>query len=150
MPQHYARCRQEVASLRQRGLSLAEVSCLAEKHCPAAKSQASLFQLMPLAAQLAYHRGVDQLLIAVHPRHARFYRRFLGFDVIAEERSHGKVCGKPAVALAADLNRLAANHPRVHQWMFGKPFADTALEYSPVPANLLDEMRTVVDACGGE
>ena len=140
---------EEVASLRLRGLSLAEVSCLAESHGPAAQSQSAVFQLMPLVAQLAYYRGVDQLLIAVHPRHARFYRRFLGFDVIAEERTYGKVCGKPAVALAVDLNRLAINHPRVYQWMFGEPFPGSILEYTPVPRNLPDEMRMIVDACYG-
>ena len=84
---------------------------------------------MPLMAQLAYRRGADQLLIAVHPRHARFYRRFLGFDVISETRNYGKVCGNPALALAADLNRLATNHPRVHQWMFGEPLPRDVLAY---------------------
>jgi hypothetical protein len=140
---------EEVASLRLRGISLAEVSCLADTHDPAAASQSALFQLMPLLAQLAYDRGVDQLLIAVHPRHSRFYRRFLGFDAIAEERTYAKVCGKPAVALAADLTTLAVNHPRVHQWMFGKPFPDAELRYTPVAYNLLEEMRMVVEACYG-
>ncbi len=140
---------EEVASLRLREISLAEVSCLADNHDPAAKSQSALFQLMPLVAQLAYYRGVDQLLIAVHPRHARFYRRFLAFDVIAEERTHGKVCGKPAVALSADLVHLSVNHPRVHQWMFGEPFPTAVLEYSPLHWNLLDEMRAIVDTCFG-
>jgi hypothetical protein len=136
---------EEVASLRLREISLAEVSCLADNHDP----QSALFQLMPLVAQLAYYRGVDQLLIAVHPRHARFYHRFLGFDVIAEERTYGKVCGKPAVALSADLVHLSVNHPRVHQWMFGEPFPTAVLEYSPVHWNLLDEMRAIVDTCLG-
>jgi hypothetical protein len=142
--------RDEVASLHLQGFSLAEVSCLAETHDPATKPQSALFRLMPLVAQVAHHRGVDQLLVAVHPRHARFYRRFLGFDVIAaEERTYGPVCGKPAVALALDLNRMAVNHPRVYQWMFGEPFPDAVLQYSPVPSNLLEEMRRVVDACYG-
>jgi hypothetical protein len=141
--------REEVAGLRLRGFSLAEASCLAETHDPAKKSHSAVFQLMPLVAQLAYFRGVDQLLIAVHPRHARFYRRFLGFEVIAEERTYGHVCGKPAVALALDLSGLAANHPRVYQWVFGERFPDVVLQHNPVPCNLLDEMRMVVDACYG-
>ncbi len=140
---------EEVAGLRLRKLSLAEVSCLADTHDPAAKSQSALFSLMPLVAQLAYYRGVDQLLIAVHPRHARFYRRFLAFDVIAEERTYGQVCGKPAVALALDLNGLAANCFRVHQWLFGHPFPGAILQRSPLPCNLLEEMRMVVDTCYG-
>ena len=102
---------------------------------------------MPLIAQLAYYRGVDQLVIAVHPRHARFYHRFLGFEVIAEERTYGKVCGKPAIALAVDLNALAVNHPRVYEWMFGQPFTLSALDYNPIHEAVLEEMRMVVEAC---
>ena len=140
---------EEVAGLRMREFRLAEVSCLADTHDPAAKSQSALFQLMPLLAQVAHRRGVDQLLIAVHPRHARFYHRFLGFDVIAEERTYGKVCGKPAVAMACDLSTAAVNHPRAYQWMFGTPFSNAELEYQLVFWGLLDEMRMIVDACGG-
>ena len=136
----------EIAGLRLQGLSLAEVSCLAEKHDLMEETRSAVFHLMPLVAQLAYRRGVDRLLIAVHPRHARFYRRFLGFDVIAEERSHGRVCGAPGVGLAADLKLLAFNQPRVHQWMFGEPFPDSVLQYSHVPSDLLEEMRMVVYA----
>ena len=138
---------EEVAGLRLRRISLAEVSCLADAHDSTTKSESALFQLMPLVAAIAYRRGADQLLIAVHPRHARFYHRFLGFNMIAEERTYGQVCGKPAVALAMDLHGLAANHPRVYQWLFGQPFPDAVLQYRPVSSDLLEEMQVVVDAC---
>jgi hypothetical protein len=137
----------EIAGLRLKGLSLAEVSCFAESQDEGDSSQSAVFQLMPLMAQLAYRRGADVLLIAVRPRHARFYQRFLGFDAIAEERSHGRVCGTRGVALAADLNRLAVNHPRVHEWMFGEPFSHAALGYKPLSAELLEEMQTIVEVC---
>ncbi len=67
--------------------------------------------------------------------------------MIAEERTYGKVCGKPAVALAADLNALAVNHPRVYEWMFGQPFTLSALDYNPIHEAVLEEMRMVVEAC---
>jgi hypothetical protein len=140
---------EEVATLRLQGQSLVEVSCLAERHEATDKSQSPVFQLFPLVAQLAYRRGADQLVIAVHPRHARFYQRFLGFSLIAEERYYGKVCGKPAVALAMDLNALVVNHPRVHQWLFGKPFPRAVMDYRPLPNGLLEEMRRVVACCLG-
>jgi hypothetical protein len=140
---------EEVACHRLQGHSVAEVSCLADTH-EQARSESALFQLIPLVLQLAYHRGVDRVLIAVHPRHARFYHRFLGFDVIAdEERTYGQVCGKPAVALALDLNHLAENHPHAYQWVFGRPFPDAVLTYRPLPLGLLEELRMVVDACYG-
>jgi hypothetical protein len=140
---------EEIARLRLDGQSLVEVSCLAEKHNPVEKPQSPVFQLFPLVAQLAYRRGADQLVIAVHPRHARFYQRFLGFNLIAEERNYGKVCGKPAVALAMDLNALVVNHPRVHHWLFGKPFSRAVMEYRPLSHDLLEEMRKVVLCCLG-
>ncbi len=140
----------EIAGLRLQELSLAEVSCLAENFDAPEKSQSAVFHLMPLMAQLAYRRGADHLLIAVHPRHARFYRRFLGFDVIAEERNYGKVCGKPAVAMAADLNRLSVNHPRVHQWMFGSPFHHNVMAYHPLPDGLLNVMKLVAAVCSDD
>ncbi len=141
---------EEVACRRLRGLSVAEVSCLSEAHDEGTKSQSGLFQLIPLVLQLAYYRGVDQVMIAVHPRHARFYHRFLGFEVIAhEERTYGQVCGKPAVALALDLKRMAVNHPHAHQWVFGQPFCDAVLKYKPLSQDLLEEMRIVADACYG-
>src|SRR5262249_12015008 len=136
-------------SHRLKGLSLAEVSCFAECQNGDDGSQSAVFQLMPLMAQLAYRRGADLLLIAVRPRHARFYQRFLGFDAIAEERSHGRVCGTRGVALAADLNRLAINHPRVHEWMFGEPFSHAALAYKPLSAEILEVMREISEECSG-
>jgi len=137
----------EIAKLRLLGLSPAEVSCLAERYDGTEKSQSAVFQLMPLMAQLAYRRGADRLLISVRPRHARFYQRFLGFDMIGDERSYGQVCGTRGVALSADLSALAVNHPRVHQWMFGVPFAHSVLEYKPLPDELFAQMRHVVDSC---
>jgi hypothetical protein len=95
-------------------------------------------------SQYARHRGVDELLIAVHPRHAKFYERFIGFEIIGGKRLYESVCCKPAVALALDLNRLSVNHPRAYKRFFGSPFSEDAFRRPPIETGMLAEMRRVV------
>ena len=57
----------EVAIRRDRGARLAEVSCLADRPDEDRSSFSVLQRLMSFTAQCALRRGVDELLIAVHP-----------------------------------------------------------------------------------
>ena len=114
---------EEVAARRRQGLVLAEVSCLADSQEGKRTAFSNVLQLMSLCVQCAKARGVDQLLVAVHPHHARFYQGFFGFEVLGEQRSYGAVLDAPAVALVLDLNHLAENHPRGYERLFGKPFS---------------------------
>lgn len=118
----------EVGAKRQAGLRLAEVSCLADRRRDFERSFATLVQLMSLTAQAAAHQGIDQLLIAVHPRHGAFYQRFFGFELIGGLKSYEAVNNKPAVALALDLNHIAEHCPRGHDRLFGKPFSAEELQ----------------------
>jgi len=137
---------EEVAWRRAQGVSVAEVSCLADRRHNLVRSLSVLVQVMGLMAQSARRRGVDELLIAVHPRHAEFYERFIGFQVIGEEREYERVCNKPAVALALDLNRLAVIHPRAYKRFFGLPFPEEELEYRPISDEFRAELSMMVDA----
>lgn len=135
----------EVAQRRDLGTYFAEVSCLADRH-PAHKTTfAAVIKTMSLMAQSAKHQGVDELLIAVHPRHARFYIRFIGFEQVGSERSYGAVRGRPAVPLALDLNLFHINHPAAYKRFFRKPFADDELRYHRVTAEAQTYLREVVD-----
>ncbi len=127
---------EEVERRRLQGLHLAEVSCLAGE-----QSFFMVSRLMALTAQAAAYRGIDQLLIAVHPRHAKFYERFVAFEVIGEQRTYASVCDHPAVAMAINLNNLSFNHPRAYKRLFGVPFADDLLEYRPVSHQLRSDLR---------
>ncbi len=136
----------EVHARRAQGIHLAEVSCLADRHRESGHSFEVLSRLMSYIAQLAKNRGVDELLITVHPRHARFYERFLAFETIGGIRECPIVRGNPAVALALDLNNLQANSPRAYRRLFGKPFAAESLAYHPLGADVRSELRAVVEA----
>ena len=136
----------EVESYRGHEFSLAEVSCLADCQEGQKRSASVVIRLMGLMAQSAKRRGVDQLLIAVHPRHAKFYERFIGFESIGKERLYRTVCDKPAVAMALDLNWLPIYHPQVYARFFGAPFSDEVLAYHPMSDGLRSELSLVVEA----
>jgi len=136
MEQVYAN---EVLLRRLRGGRLGEGSCLAD--CPDETSSRVAVELMRLLGQCAKRRGMDELLIAVHPRHAKFYERCAACRVIGGERTYASVCGKPAVALALDLHRSAVTHPALYQKFFGVSFPDEVLRRRPLPDELLDELR---------
>jgi N-acyl-L-homoserine lactone synthetase len=131
---------EQVAWRRQQGIHVAEVSCFAD-HQPDQKAGFSVtVALMSLIAQCAKSRGVDELLIAIHPRHAPFYERFLGFATIGEERTYATVRNHPAVAMSLDLNRLADTHPRSYARLFGTTFPSAALAHHAMPEYLREEL----------
>jgi hypothetical protein len=117
-----------VAERRERGSRLAEVSCLADRRKHFARTIPLVLRLMSLLGQTARVRGIETLLIVVHPRHARFYERFIGFQRMGEEKSYAAVCGKPAVALELHLPSMEQHHPEAHQRFFGSPFSSAELQ----------------------
>lgn len=136
----------EIAVRRERGISVAEVSCLADKGHGKSSMLTVVVQLMSHMAQFAYQQDVEELLIAVHPHHAGFYQRFIGFEVIGDEKPYTAVCDKPAIPLALNLRTMATNHPRAHERFFGKPFSDEQLAIPPQDSGLLEELATIVAA----
>jgi hypothetical protein len=131
---------EEVDGRRQQGRSVAEISCLADCQGETRTAFSSVLQLMCLCAQCAKARGVDELLIAVHPHHARFYQGFFGFTLLGGQRSYGAVLNAPAVGLALDLTQLAEHHPRSYERLFGKPFPAEVLAYRPMPDRVRREL----------
>ena len=111
--------KKQVEQRRARGLSLAEISCLAHAQRPATRYFQHVVGVMSLVAQAARSRGVEQLLLTVHPRHARFYSRYLGCELIGGLTHYKTVCYQPAVALCLDLDRLAERHPHGYAKLFG-------------------------------
>ncbi|MGO8746643.1 MAG: N-acyl amino acid synthase FeeM domain-containing protein [Thermoguttaceae bacterium] len=137
---------EEVRNLRRRGLRLGEVSCLADHRPGGKKSPALALRLMSLMAQCAERRGLDQLLIAVHPRHGRFYQRFTAFRPIGGLKTYEAVCGRPAVALALDLNRAPFDHPNLYEQFFGVNFPCAAFKCHPTSETIRREFEPVVEA----
>lgn len=112
---------EEVRVLRERGLKVAEVSSLADRRRQLSRTLPVFVPLMRLMVQAASFRGIEQLLVAVHPRHARFYQRFLSFEPLGIEKSYPLVRNNPAVALRLDFTKIAIQRPVNYETFFGEP-----------------------------
>ena len=99
---------------RTRGERLGEIGLLAE--CPAADDTAAtrtqdLFAFMRYPVYALYHQGASQVVIGVHPRHARFYERLLGFEVAGPVVSYPRLLDRDVVLLRFDTARLDDTDP---------------------------------------
>jgi len=112
---------EEVAQRRAAGLRLAECSCLADRRQTMARFFDLFSELARVMVQMAERDGVDQLLIAVHPRHARMYCRAMAFEQIGGHREYPDVNGNPAVALCLDFEAVKRDRPAIWQRFVGEP-----------------------------
>ena len=127
---------EEIKRFRDRGSTIGEVGSLAQQ----SKNFPVLLRLINLTSQTARFRGLDYILVTVHPRHAKFYQRFLGFESIGPLRSHQAVCGHPAVAMAVNLKQLPVRDPRACGHLFGAPFPLVELMTTPMSAQMRAEV----------
>lgn len=136
---------EEVALFRICGQRVAEIGSLASKSADCEKTPGCVFRLMALALQRCRQKGADLVLIAVHPRHARFYERFFGFRVFGEEKPYDMVAGRPAVALSLEFDRLETRNPRAYKRIFSEAFPAETFPRRPVSTYLLGELRAIAE-----
>lgn len=122
----------EVEKLRSAGVRFAEVSSLADRRRHLSRSLPLFVQLMRLMVQSARQQGIRQLLVAVHPRHSRFYKRFLSFEPLGDEKSYPLVRNNPAVALLLDFDKLDRVRPVNYETFFGAPLPAEQLRRCPI------------------
>ena len=102
---------EEVAELRRAGLRLCEFTRLAVEHMVRSKAVlAAIFHI----AYIYAHRisGCTDLLVEVNPRHVRFYRSMLGFEIFGQERIDDRV-GAPALLLRLSFAHAEAEIARL-------------------------------------
>ncbi|HBJ37992.1 MAG TPA: hypothetical protein DDZ51_25190, partial [Planctomycetaceae bacterium] len=73
-------------------------------------------QLTAVAVAFARRHGIDELLAAVHPRHARFYSRIMGFRCLSDAVPYAGVLNHPAVLIAVSINQLERVDARWQEW----------------------------------
>jgi hypothetical protein len=123
----------EVASLRKRGLRLAEVSCLASSRDLIPSDMFDIFvNVVAFTIQLARYRRVQQLLIAIHPDHEPFYRRLLGFRKIGSDRCYPAVRGNLAVACAHEFALLDRQPYPLHDVIYEVSYSSKAMQSQPI------------------
>ncbi len=140
---------EEVEARRRQGLLVSEVSCLADRQRALRGFFPVFLRLSRFVAQYAWRRGVDQVLVACHPKHARLYRRLLNFELIGAERVYPTVRNRPAVALSLDLTNLAWRFPEVHRTLFYETISPERLRPQPIRAEDVEYFSAVVDSRWG-
>jgi hypothetical protein len=107
----------EVEHLRRRNRALAELTCLAIEPRPEEPKNGAFFALTRFMYQYAQWREYDDLLLAVHPRHVRFYERWFRVYRFGPCRPYNLVQGAPAIACRIDLRSVDDVVPAdVYQW----------------------------------
>jgi hypothetical protein len=142
----------EMRALQRQAECVAELTCLATDSTAGTQNTAVLRHLLRSAIALADQRGIDCLTICVHPRHAQFYRRRLGFREFGPLRRCPWVCNQSAVAMnlwlrmpgdATDQQAVPTGHPpiRVPNATSAASIAERAYFYqfldevSPLPSS---------------
>lgn len=133
----------EVQERRRMGKRLAEVSCLADRRDNAERTLKLMFRMISLAAQVSLARGVDEVLIAVHPRHSKFYERFFGFRGIGNLKYYSSVCGNPAVAMALDLVNVKYTNPKAYDHLYGHEFDHEDIRPRSFNLDVLEELGDI-------
>lgn len=136
---------EDVARRRAQGLVLAEVSCLADRRDQFRGFLPVFLSLSRMMAQHAWCRGVHELLVAVHPRHARFYRRYMAFEPVGPLRAYPTVRNNPAVALALNFDKVDRERPASFDTFFGQWLPEDQLKPQPIPLAQSDYFRRMID-----
>jgi hypothetical protein len=102
---------EELASMRAAGRRLCEIGLFADRRQHLYRNAAALFELMRYGYHFGCHQQADDLVIGVHPRHAPFYRRLIGFQPAGPERSYATVNDHAVVLLRLDLHEAPRRKP---------------------------------------
>jgi hypothetical protein len=95
---------------------------------PTTAPPADIFWRMTrLLIHFARARSLDHLIAVVHPRHAKFYHRILGFEIIGQERPCPTVDCRPGIPLMVNLQQSAGLRPRHREIYFEDTFTPDEL-----------------------
>ena len=118
----------EIAARRRSGCALAEVTCFADRRKDTGRFVQVFLSLTRLLAQFAKRQGVDELLASVHPRHAAFYVRYVGFEQFAGLSRCPYAKHSPSVGLSLSFAECDKTRPRCYDDIFGKEVPSDALQ----------------------
>lgn len=137
----------EIRDRRESGVAMAEVSCLADRRKDPRRFMEVFANLARVMAQFGRRHGVRQLLIVCHPRHARFYSRYLGFQPIGELKSCPHVQGNPAIPMFVDFDEEERKQSRAYRQMFGELLPELSLKHGLMDPPEMASLRQIVDEC---
>ena len=139
----------EIAALRDKGDYFGELSCLADRRQQSVQVLTVLTNLNGLVRQYAQYHDMDHLLIAVHPKHERVYRRFFGFRQFGCLKSYPSVGDRPAIAAIHDFARTEVERYPMYDQIHATTYSTWELLARPMSESERDYFRPVADLCGG-
>ena len=136
----------EIERKRMEGLRLAEISCLAGCGTGSDWTFHRVFMtLMRLLGQHAKHCGIQQLVAAVHPRHARYYVRTMGFQQFGEEVRYESLHDAPAVGISLDFDQAKTDRSPAYKMIFGSKLPSEQVMSRPMPPQFVEYYEPMVD-----
>ena len=108
--------KQELDHLRQQGRKIVEVGALAVHPSICKQDQTVLMHGNKIMHSYSReYLGVDDLVVAINPRHQWFYEHILLFEQIGELKAYNYVKKAPAVAYRLDLNKAEIKYKATYQ-----------------------------------
>lgn len=138
----------EVQALRDEGLRVAEVSCLASDI--SLQDQTQRFELfvalIGLVFQTARYHQIDRLLLAVHPRHAKVHQRMFGCTLCSEVKEYAAVEGNPAVLCSHDFAQLDQTRYCLYDQVYRVNYSESQLRGERMKAAEKQRLAQAVSA----
>lgn len=123
----------EVQLLRKEGRKLAEITYLTSGGSGRFRPREVFAALTRFTIHYALWRGYDDLLMAVHPRHYRFYWRVFRAAPLGPPRTHKVVEGNLASCCRIDLGSLKSNMTsELRQRYFSSVYQETQFLRPPI------------------
>lgn len=125
----------EVEWLRSTGLQIAEVGCFADRRTHPARFMENFCQLTRWILHFALANDIGGLIIAVHPRHAKFYKKFLCFEEIGGLVHYPLVRNRPAVALFMQYQKAEKLAPERFRVLLGETIPVSEFANGEMPSS---------------
>jgi hypothetical protein len=136
---------EEIAGLRQMGMKLGEISCLADRRASMSRFFPVFLRTSRVMVQYAHRQGLDAVLATVRPKHARFYRRCFDFRILGGQKEFPTVRNTTGMALWAEFARLQREQSASYLAMLDDPFDDEVLAPRPISAADCEYFRPMID-----
>ena len=130
----------EISALRRGGRKLMEVGLFADRRERINRAADGLFALMRFSYFFGFPMECDDIIIGVHPRHAPFYMRLLGFErigpvrLIRPSRTTPSYCSGCASRKAFRWSRCPRDWPISRKWP--SPAKPSTTASASMPPNL--------------
>jgi len=136
---------QQINDARKNGYLMSEISCLADCR-KNGRVLANLCELTRLLVQYARFQRLDGVTLLSHPKHARFYKRYMGFEAMGPIRPFPEVQNSLAEPLRFDFANIASASEELYERILGEQIPEEQLVACPMSAEDRDYFSAKLNA----